>query len=84
MSELVDRIANLKEVVDEAKSERDRLEGEFNASMKQLKALGYETIKEAEAAVGKLQDEVEALETKIEKEVTALESEIEKYEGATK
>ena len=44
MSTLVERIADLKETIEESKSGRDRLEGERDAALKQLKALGCETV----------------------------------------
>jgi septal ring factor EnvC (AmiA/AmiB activator) len=58
-----------KDKLAKKKSQQDRLLGQLEAKKKELKKLGYASIKEAEEALDELDEEIATMEDSLEKDV---------------
>ena len=71
-------LLELKEEIEEAKSEQSQLKGRLDGLLEQLqKDWGCKTIAEAEKKLKKLDEEIEQLQDQITKQTTELEKELE-------
>jgi peptidoglycan hydrolase CwlO-like protein len=69
-------LLKLKNQVSDAKQLVAELTGQLNASMKQLKDLGCETIDDAETKLNSLDEELSNLDIKIAKKTEELEKQL--------
>lgn len=67
-------LIEIKEILDEKKAERDRLSGQQDSYMEQLKELGFSTIKSAETALKKMQQTIDTMQEEYEIELEEFES----------
>jgi hypothetical protein len=71
-----EKLLNLKKKLEEAKTERSKLEGKLSLLYAQLQTLGCKSIEDGEKAIAVLKKESEKLETEIQNKIKEFE---EKY-----
>lgn len=72
----IDKLNEMKEKIEKAKTEKSRLEGKMDELKDQLKKAGYDSVKEAEEALVKMEETLDKLDAEFESGITELE---EKY-----
>ena len=75
MATTTDELIRMKKKIDDASTEKTRLEGQLDASMKQLKELGFKDEVAANKHLDKLHEQIASLDSKIEKGVEAIKEE---------
>ena len=74
---MLDRLNEIKEIIDEKKKEKARLEGRLESLNDQLKQLGYKSVTEAKKALTKMKKQYKKSADIIEKKIADFED---KYE----
>lgn len=77
----MDKWNDLKQRVEELERKRERALGMRQAALDRIKAMGHETIEDAEAALVKLQADYEAMKEELNKRMDDLEREIKNIEA---
>ena len=65
-------LAELMELIEDKRRERDRLEGELKVIKGQLKKEGFSSLGELDEAISELNEEIEALQQRIDKHLEKL------------
>lgn len=69
----LEKLKNLKEILEKKQQEKARLEGQLESAMDQLKALGYKTVADAEKAIKAMDKSLDKLDAEISDIVNKLE-----------
>lgn len=72
-------LIDIKEILDEKKAEKERLTGQYDSYMDQLKELGYSTVKTASKALLKIEQTINDMQEACENELELFESEYKVY-----
>jgi predicted nucleic acid-binding Zn-ribbon protein len=75
--EMKEKLLNMKQEIAEAKTQKARFEGELDSINTQLKAVGINSIEEAESVIEKLNQEITELSDTLEDQVASLTSSFE-------
>lgn len=75
-SEIINELTRLKKAIEEAKSDKSKIEGRLEELLKSLKEqFGFNSIEEAQEGIEKLQEELTELEKEIQDKFAAIKKE---------